>query len=58
MNEKFYRSLVRVIAFEGDGVWLHVIGWMPRVSITGEYGNYGIGQADLFTPFYSNNLVS
>ena len=29
--------------------------WMPRVSITGEYGNYGIGQADLFTPFYSNN---
>jgi len=29
--------------------------WMPRVSITGEYGNYGVGQADLFTPFYSNN---
>lgn len=29
--------------------------WMPRVSITGEYGNYGIGQADLFTPFYSNS---
>lgn len=30
--------------------------WMPRVSITGEYGNYGIGQADLFTPVWSNDL--
>lgn len=27
----------------------------PRISLIGAYGNYGIGQVDLFTPFWRND---